>query len=47
MIDKPPPFVVRNELKKGKSAPGGDAKTDAAAASSKRQAAFGDKTAKT
>lgn len=46
MIDKPPPFEVRNDLKKGKAAPTGDAKTDAAPPSKKGQAAFGDKTAK-
>lgn len=46
MIDKPPPFEVRNELKKGKAAPGGDAKAEAAPASKKGQAAFGDKGAK-
>ena len=46
MIDKPPPFEVRNELKKGKVAPGGDAKGAEPATSRKGQAAFGDKTAK-
>lgn len=46
MIDKPPPFDVRNELNKGKAAPGGDSKAEAAPASRKGQAAFGDKTAK-
>lgn len=46
MIDKPPPFEVNTDLKKGKAAPGGDSKAEAAPASRKGQAAFGDKTAK-
>lgn len=46
MIDKPPPFEVSNALKKGKAAPTGDAKADAAPPSKKGQQAMGDKTAK-
>ena len=46
MIDKPPPYEVRNELRKGKAAPTGEAKTGVAPASRKGQTASGDKTAR-